>query len=43
MLIDTNALPWYALEPARLCKQAARVIHEQGNSYSHVSLWEMAL
>ena len=43
MLIDTNALLWYALEPARLSKQATRVIHEQGNSYSHVSLWEMAI
>jgi len=43
VLIDTNALLWYALEPARLSKRAAGVIREQGNSYSHVSLWEMAI
>lgn len=43
MLIDTNALLWYALDPARLSKRAAGAIREQGNCYSHVSVWEMAI
>jgi PIN domain nuclease of toxin-antitoxin system len=43
MLIDTCALLWYALEPAQLSKRAARVIQEQGNCYSHASLWELAI
>ena len=43
MLVDTNALLWYALDPARLSKQATRLIQEQGNSYSHASLWELAI
>jgi PIN domain nuclease of toxin-antitoxin system len=43
MLIDTNALLWYAFDKARLSKRAAGVIREPGNCYSHVSLWEMAI
>jgi len=43
MLIDTNALIWYALEPERLSRRASRLMRESGNSYSHVSLWEMAI
>ena len=43
MLIDTNALLWYALEPARLSKRAVKAIREGSNSYSHVSLWELAI
>lgn len=42
-LIDTSALIWYALEPARLSQRAALRIREKGNIYSHVSLWEMAI
>jgi len=43
MLIDTNALIWYGLEPDRLSWRAASVIRGKNNSYSHVSLWEMAI
>ena len=43
MLIDTNALIWYGLEPRRLSKRAARLIRERGNYYSHVSVWELAI
>lgn len=43
MLIDTNALIWYGLEPNRLSKRAARLIRDRNNFYSHVSLWEMAI
>jgi PIN domain nuclease of toxin-antitoxin system len=43
MLIDTNALIWYALAPRQLTKRAAGVIRERRNFYSHVSLWEMAI
>ena len=43
MLIDTNALIWYAKEPARLSKRAAAVIREQGNFYSYASVWELAI
>jgi PIN domain nuclease of toxin-antitoxin system len=43
MLIDTNALIWYGLGPHRLSKRAAKVIRSGNNSYSHVSLWEMAI
>jgi PIN domain nuclease of toxin-antitoxin system len=43
MLIDTNALLWYGLEPDRLSKRAAKVIRDKNNFYSHVSLWEMAI
>jgi PIN domain nuclease of toxin-antitoxin system len=43
VLIDTNALVWYAKEPARLSKRAAAVIREQGNFYSYVSVWELAI
>ena len=43
MLIDTNALLWYAKEPGRLSKRAAAVIREQGNFYSYASVWELAI
>lgn len=43
MLIDTNALIWYAKEPTRLSKRAAAVIGEQGNFYSYASVWELAI
>jgi PIN domain nuclease of toxin-antitoxin system len=43
MLIDTNALIWYGLEPNRLSKRAAKVIGQKRNFYSHVSLLEMAI
>ena len=43
MLIDTSALLWYAFDKTRLSKRAAAVIRQQGNRYSHVSLWEMAI
>ena len=43
MLIDTNALIWYGLEPNRLSRRAAKLIREKDNFYSHVSLWEMAI
>lgn len=43
MLIDTNALIWYGLEPERLSKRAAKVIGDKDNFYSQVSLWEMAI
>lgn len=43
MLIDTNALLWYGLEPNRLSKRAAQLMREPGNFYSHVSLWEIAI
>jgi PIN domain nuclease of toxin-antitoxin system len=43
MLIDTNALLWYALDKARLSQRAAGVIREQDNCYSPASLWEMAI
>ncbi|HEX8799055.1 MAG TPA: type II toxin-antitoxin system VapC family toxin [Terriglobales bacterium] len=43
MLIDTNALLWYALEPRRLSPRARAVIHEQGNFYSYASVWELAI
>lgn len=43
MLIDTNALIWYGLEPDRLSKRAAKLIHDRNNFYSYVSLWEMAI
>jgi PIN domain nuclease of toxin-antitoxin system len=43
MLIDTNALIWYALQPDQLSRRAAKVIREKNNFYSHVSLWEMAI
>ena len=43
MLIDTNALIWYALEPDRLSTPAANAIRKNHNVYSHVSLWEMAI
>lgn len=43
MLIDTSALIWYALEPGRLSRRAAQAIRREGNSYSHASLWEMAI
>jgi PIN domain nuclease of toxin-antitoxin system len=43
MLIDTNALIWYGLEPDRLSDRAAQLMREPRNFYSHVSLWEMAI
>lgn len=43
MLIDTNALLWYAFDKGRLSKRAARLIREEGNCYSHASVWEMAI
>jgi len=43
MLIDTNALLWYGLDPGRLSKRATGVLREKNNCYSHVSLWEMAI
>ena len=43
MLIDTNALLWYALEPCRLSPRARAVIHQQGNFYSYASVWELAI
>ena len=43
MLLDTSVLIWYGLEPERLSKHAARLVSEGRNSYSHVSLWEMAI
>ena len=43
MLIDTNALLWYALEPRRLSPRARAVIHQQGNFYSYASVWELAI
>jgi len=43
MLIDTNALIWYALAPEQLTKKAASAIRGRGNFYSYVSLWEMAI
>ena len=43
MLIDTNALIWYGGNDPNLSVQAARLIREGGNYYSHVSLWEMAI
>jgi len=43
MLIDTNALIWYALEPGRLSKRATQVIRRSGNFYSYVTPWELAI
>jgi|SRR5271169_854051 len=43
MLIDTNALIWYGLEPQRLSKRAIGLMRKPRNFYSHVSLWEMAI
>lgn len=43
MLIDTNALLCYALEPRRLSPRARAVIHKQGNFYSYASVWELAI
>ena len=43
MLIDTNALVWYALAPKQLTKRAAGMIRDTGNYYSHVSVWELAI
>ncbi len=43
MLIDTNALIWYGLEPQRLSKRAIALMRKPRNFYSHVSLWEMAI
>jgi len=43
MLIDTNPLVWYGLEPERLSPHAARLLRTRGNHYSHVSLWELAI
>ena len=43
MLIDTNALVWYAFAPQRLTKRAAGAIRDPGNYYSHVSVWELAI
>jgi PIN domain nuclease of toxin-antitoxin system len=43
MLIDTNVLIWYALEPARLSKRAIKAIRDGSNSYSHVSVWELVI
>ena len=43
MLIDTNALIWYAHQPERLSQRATRAIQEKGNFYSWVSLWEIAI
>jgi PIN domain nuclease of toxin-antitoxin system len=43
MLIDTNALIWYGLQPERLSKRAAKLIREKSNYYSYVSVWEMAI
>ena len=40
-LIDTNVLIWYGWSP--LSVRADRAIREQGNFYSHASLWEMAI
>jgi PIN domain nuclease of toxin-antitoxin system len=43
MLIDTNALIWYANQPQQLGQRAADAIGEKGNCYSWVSLWEIAI
>jgi PIN domain nuclease of toxin-antitoxin system len=43
VLLDTNILVWYALQPKQLTKHAVRAIAERGNLYSYVSLWEMAI
>lgn len=43
MLLDTNALIWYELEPERLSKRVLRLMENEGNFASHVSLWEMAV
>lgn len=43
MLIDTNALLWYALAPEGLSKRATKAMREKNNFYSHVSLWEIAI
>ncbi len=43
MLIDTNALLWYSLEPESLGKRATKAMRERNNFYSHVSLWEIAI
>src|SRR3974390_278661 len=43
MLIDTDVLIWYALEPARLSKRAVKAIRDGSNAYSHVSVWELAI
>ncbi len=43
MLIDTNALIWYGLQPGQLSRRAAKVMRQKNNSYSYVSLWEMAI
>jgi PIN domain nuclease of toxin-antitoxin system len=40
-LIDTQALIVYGF--SQLSERADRVIREQGNFYSHVSVWEMAI
>jgi PIN domain nuclease of toxin-antitoxin system len=43
VLIDTNALIWYAHQPQQLSQRAAGAIRNKGNFYSWVSLWEIAI
>jgi len=43
VLLDTNALVWFALDPQRLSSRAVKAIRQPGNLVSHVSLWELAI
>lgn len=43
VLLDTNALVWYALNPERLSSRAVKLMRQPGNVVSHVSLWELAI
>lgn len=43
MLIDTNVLIWYGRRQKQLNERVSRLMRQQGNAYSYVSVWEMAI
>jgi PIN domain nuclease of toxin-antitoxin system len=43
LLIDTQALLWYAIDDGHLSARARQVIATPGNHYSIVTIWEAAI